>query len=83
VLDQHPDLSKSLNVFVSDGNNGSKDVKQMKEKGVAVHLRRVETNDMKLGGSSNKYYLCTPVPMRKELMNWLPGKELIFEDFNF
>ena len=83
ILEQHPNISNSLNVFVSNGKDDSEDMKQMKEKGANVHLRRMEANDMELGGNSNKYYLCTPVPMRKELMNWLPGKELIFEDFNF
>lgn len=83
VLEQHPKLATALNVFVSNGHEGSKDVKLLQEKGASVHLRRMQKNDMELGGASQRYYLCTPVPMRKELGNWLPGKDLIFEDFNF
>jgi hypothetical protein len=43
----------------------------------------MQEKDMQLGGTASKYYLCTPVPMRKQLSPWLHGKELIFEDFNF
>ena len=83
TLEQHPQLAKALNVFASNGNEGSKDVKRLKDMGATVHLRRMEQKDMELGGTANKYYLCTPVPMRKQLSDWLPGKELVFEDFNF
>jgi hypothetical protein len=30
-----------------------------------------------------RYYHCTGTPLRKQLTEWLPGKELVFEDFNF
>ena len=83
ILDQHHTLAKAVNVFISDGKAGSDEVKQLEAKEATVHLRRMQEQDMKLGRSSQKYYLCTPVPMRKQLTNWLPGKELIFEDFNF
>ena len=83
TLEQHPELHKSLHIFISNRKEDSAGVKKIEEKGAKVHLRRIQESDMELGGSAKKYYLCTAVPMRKQLTAWLPGKELIFEDFNF
>ena len=80
---QHPDLRNRLVVFITDGQNGSVGVEELKQNGLAVHLRRIQKSDLTVSEKIRKYYLCTPVPMRKQLTEWLPGKDLVFEDFNF
>ena len=50
---------------------------------IDVQRRRLGKQDLDLDGRVQKYYLCTGTPLRKQLMEWLPGKELVFEDFNF
>ena len=83
TLEQHPQLGRSLSVFVSNAMERSADMEKWKQKGATVHTRRIQKLDMELGGEANRFYLCTPVPMRNQLTEWLPGKQLIFEDFNF
>ncbi|KAK3714058.1 hypothetical protein LTR37_008087 [Vermiconidia calcicola] len=84
VLEQHPELGQSLQIFITNADERNLDVARLKEKGAVVHLHRISEQDLSMCGEDwKKYYLCTPVPMRKQLIAWLPGKELIFEDFNF
>lgn len=83
TLDSHPGLVGSLVVFVTDGREG--DEAEVREvlggHEVVVEFRRMMEED--LDGGIERYYLCTPIPMRKQVIAWLPGKELVFEDFNF
>lgn len=83
VLKQHPRLKHGLYVFITNVKEASPAIDDLKKKGAAVHLRRMHKTDLECSGKVNKYYLCTPVPMRKQLQEWLNGKELIFEDFSF
>lgn len=83
TLDQHPKLVGSLIVFVSDASEGDAAVvrKDLGDHQVSVEFRRIGKEDLDDGIKT--YYLCTPIPMRKQLIAWLPGKDLVFEDFNF
>ncbi|KAK3707740.1 hypothetical protein LTR37_011917 [Vermiconidia calcicola] len=84
VLEQHPELGQSLQIFITNADERNSDIARLKEKRAVVHLHRISEQDLSMCGEDwKKYYLCTPVPMRKLLIEWLPGKELIFEDFNF
>lgn len=84
TLEQHPRLIESAKVFITGvtedvARNG---VEKVRDSGVAVQTRRFEQDDFELPHAS-KYYICTGTPLRKQLMDWLSGKEVIFEDFNF
>lgn len=83
VLKRHGWLAKSLVVFVTNGKEGESDVEELRKEGVRVELRRIGQEDAQFGGGVKKVYLCTAVPMRKQLMEWLKDKEVVFEDFNF
>lgn len=84
VLGQYPALGRSLAVFVTNAQDGDDAMEELKQQGVVVNHRRLMKSDFDEGlEGTDKYYLCTPVPMRKQLVEWLPGKEVIFEDFNF
>lgn len=84
ILDQHPYLNYSLQTFISNAPEDDEDVLKLKNRDVDVKCRRIEEQDLRqLDMTFSRYYLCTALPMRKQLMQWLPGKELVFEDFNF
>ena len=83
TLKQHPTLSHSLYIFITDAKDESAEIKKLKAGGAAVHLRRMHKLDLECGNTVKRYYLCTGAPMRKQLEEWLPGKELRYEDFNF
>ncbi|KAF2210937.1 hypothetical protein CERZMDRAFT_44354 [Cercospora zeae-maydis SCOH1-5] len=83
VVAQHPDVTESLVLFVTNVKEEDGSVAQLTENGVTVNLRRMDESDVQLGSGVTRYYLCTSVPVRQHLMKWLPGRELVFEDFNF
>ncbi|KAI7712064.1 oxidoreductase, partial [Hortaea werneckii] len=89
VLDQHSDLVKSLRLFVTNNSDlqvSAQHMERLRQMDVAVQLRRVTQEDVKgLEGDNamSRYYLCTAMPLRKQLEQWLESKELVFEDFNF
>lgn len=89
VLDQHPELVKSLKLFITntaDLQVSAQQVDRLRQMDVVVELRRIKEDDMEEtedGNDVKKYYLCTAMPMRKQLERWLGNKELVFEDFNF
>ncbi len=82
TLEQHPKLAESLTLFITDAMYDDFEVQKLQLKGAKVMQRRLRNDDL-VADDVEKYYLCTPVPMRKQLMEWLPEKELVFEDFNF
>lgn len=83
VLDAYPGLATSLTLFVT--NSTQDDTSNLKTgiDSVKVQNRRLSKQDLAADSHLRKYYLCTGTPMRKQLMEWLPDKELLFEDFNF
>ncbi|CAK4033831.1 related to oxidoreductase, FAD-binding [Lecanosticta acicola] len=84
TLEQHPNLHRSLQIFVTNAEVNGEEVERLKSKGVNVQCRRMQKGDLEvLDNGLSKYYLCTAVPMRKQLIEWLPSKQLVFEDFNF
>lgn len=83
TFDQHPSLRDYLTVFLTNASDGNADVEKLKKTGARIETRRVGQADLYFGPEVKKYYLCTPAQMRKQLMAWLPEKELIFEEFNF
>lgn len=50
--------------------------------GVGIEQRRVQTSDLTLV-DADAWYLCTGVAMRKEILDWLAGKTIHYEDFNY
>ena len=83
VLDASPGLADRLTLFITNAADGDTVKFTSAANGVDVRKRRLGKEDLGLNGKVQKYYLCTGTPLRKQLMEWLPDKELIFEDFNF
>lgn len=89
---QHPSLKGGarLEVFVTDAKNDDAEavVQRLENLGVRVQARRMRREDPLGHGEEvtrkkSRYYVCTSVPMRKAIMGWLQGEEVIFEDFSF
>ena len=84
VVDGYPGLADCLTLFVTNAADGEAvNLKSSKVDEIEVQKRRLRKDDLDLDGQVQKYYLCTGTPLRKQLMEWLPDKDLIFEDFNF
>lgn len=98
TLTRHPSLSKSLTLFVTglykagdvhtpvDESKAAsaKAIERITSTGAKVHSRRLSQKDVEEWGSDGaRLYLCTAPALRKQVLEWLPGREVIFEDFNF
>lgn len=81
VMGKWPSLGRGLRLFVTDAGEG--EMLDLGDGGLDVQRRRLKREDLHVDDGVRRYYLCTGTPMRKQLMEWLEGKELIFEDFNF
>ncbi|KAK5136810.1 hypothetical protein LTR08_002106 [Meristemomyces frigidus] len=80
VLNQHPQLASRLRVYITNGTPS--DTEQLDKFGVDSQLRRLQKSDVE-SMNADKYYLSTAVSLRKQLEEWLPGKALVSEYFNF
>lgn len=84
VLDRHPGLGGATEVFITDVKaEDAGNFKEVQKRGVKVHCRRLLKEDFGRGLPVERYFLCTALPLRKRLGEWLAGMELVFEDFNF
>lgn len=83
VLSTCPELAERLTLFVTNAADGDGPKLTSTDFKVDIRQRRLSKGDIDCGERLQKYYLCTGTPMRKQLMDWLSEKELIFEDFNF
>ncbi|ERF77029.1 hypothetical protein EPUS_07935 [Endocarpon pusillum Z07020] len=50
--------------------------------GASIEQRRVQANDL-TSVDAEAWYLCTGVGLRKEILDWLAGKTVHYEDFNY
>ncbi|KAK0914476.1 hypothetical protein LTR91_017977 [Friedmanniomyces endolithicus] len=85
TLATYPGLAASVTLFVtgSSGDGLDKGMDELRRTGARLHTRRLRKEDLRDDDSISTYYVCTSVPMRKQVELWLPGRALVFEDFNF
>lgn len=89
TCERTPSLARSTTLFVSGINRiVSKKAKAalagFEAAGVTLETRRLQSNDLESeSGLSNRWYICTGTALKRELMQWLVGKEVLYEDFNY
>lgn len=91
VVRQYPQVGPSLTVAVTGAAAGAisesaqKAINELTAAGVEVVVRRLQANDMQKEEfrAIKRWYLCSNTAMRQDLLQWLAGKETIYEDFNF
>ncbi|KUJ12338.1 uncharacterized protein LY89DRAFT_738126 [Mollisia scopiformis] len=78
-----PGLAKSTKLFVTGKiNEESEAWKKLSTSGVLAESRRMERADVS-DDSISRWYLCTSPPLRSTLLEWLAGKAVHYEDFNY
>lgn len=58
-------------------------LEEIKRTGLTCELRRLKREDLQEHSGINKWYICVGTTLRKNLIEWLPAKEVLYEDFNF
>lgn len=93
IVDEFPSLKSVLKVFLT-GDEKALDKKEMKrvketlqkvqDLGVNIQRRRLLRGDLEQADKEvNEWYLCTAPAMRKQVQERLPGKSIIFENFDY
>lgn len=79
-----PDLAQSTTVFLTGaiGESLTAQRKELDESGATIHERRIAKDDI-AGDSAARFYLCASIGLRKSILDWLDGRNAIYEDFNY
>ncbi len=87
TFERHPSLSKSSLLFLSGSPSNVREEDASKWEGILksganFQSRRVQAIDL-TSVNIDAWYVCTGLGMRKEILQWLVGKTVHFEDFNY
>ncbi|EEP76373.1 predicted protein [Uncinocarpus reesii 1704] len=90
TFEQFPGLPKSTVLFLTGlerakANFGEKEQGMLKfvlESGAEVQERRLTADDLVLDGTE-EWYLCGSAGLRKNVLSWLSGKRVVYEDFDY
>jgi len=89
LVEKSKGLGQRTKLFVTGGTGEVDDglarkMMYLQEKCFEVVERRLAVSDVTdIGAHVKRYYVCTGSTMRKSVLGWLPGKEVVFEDYNF
>lgn len=85
TINSFPELATSTSIFLT-GNGALRTTEQkvalLREKGVEIVKRRLTKGDLE-NFDAGTWYLCAGKPLRKDVLSWLPGKNVVFEDFDY
>lgn len=83
TFDRIPGLAKSTKLFVTGKIDEASDAwKKLSSSGAILERRRMRKEEISESKAS-KWYLCAGTALRKALLEWLDGKEVHYEDFNY
>ena len=82
-----PTLPKSTTLFLTGDESSipGEDMGKFQEvcaSGAKVHKRRLLAEDL-AGVDAEEWYLCTAPELRASILQWLPGKKSIYENFDY
>ena len=84
---RNPLMDSSTTLFVSgikdhtDTQSRSR-LSELERSRASLVTRRMVASDVRADLAS-KWYVCTGKALRQSILSWLPGKEVVFEDFNY
>lgn len=86
TLRRYPELGKCTKVFFT-GANGEIDGRVYEELrielGAGVVARRLRKEDLKGMELAKKWHVCAGKGLRKDVLGWAEGREVVFEDFDY
>jgi NAD(P)H-flavin reductase len=83
TFERIPGLAKSTKLFITGNTDGESDAwKKLSSSGAVVEKRRLRKEEI-FESQTSKWYLCTGTSLRNTLLEWLSGKAVYYEDFNY
>ncbi|KAF2870261.1 oxidoreductase-like protein [Massariosphaeria phaeospora] len=85
TLLRYAGLAGSTEVYLTrfDGQSKSEEnITALKKLGAKVQTRRLTKSDLD-DLDAGTWYLCAAKPLRKDVLSWLGGKKVVFEDFDY
>lgn len=91
TIERCPALGPSTRMFISRFEEqplarSNPQIQRLEGYGVHIATKRIIPSDVE-GHSesdlSSTWYLCTSTALRKSLLAWLPGKKVVYEDFDY
>lgn len=91
LFTQFPSLKDSVTVFLT-GDSALLDkypsenpkLQKLIDLGSHIERRRLQKDDLtKVDASVDQWYLCTAPALRKIVQGWLPGKSIVYENFDY
>ncbi|EHY60177.1 hypothetical protein HRR83_009139 [Exophiala dermatitidis] len=99
VLTRYRELKTSMTIFLTGDETSLADkdkhkLQQLVDTGVKIERRRLQKSDLVAEGADadadaqaaakiTKWYLCTAPALRKVVQDWMPGKAIIYENFDY
>lgn len=83
TFDKIPGLAAATKLFVTGKTDQFSEVwKNFEASGALLEGRRMGKDDF-AADSASRWYLCTGMSLRNRLIEWLGGKTVLYEDFNY
>ena len=84
---KNPNLPKASHLFLTGdmttlGGQEKTLLKSVQKSGAHIEMRRLRASDLEVA-LANDWYSCTGPALRKDVLSWLPGKNVMYEDFNY
>ncbi|OJD27324.1 hypothetical protein ACJ73_01276 [Blastomyces percursus] len=85
-----PELPKSTILFITGSQSAERPLTEdektnltaINDSGVQCHRRRIAAGDLDVPGAE-EWYLCAGTSLKASVLNWLVGKKIVYEDFDY
>ncbi|KAN0120041.1 oxidoreductase-like protein [Hyaloscypha variabilis] len=83
IFERVPGLAQSTTLFVTGRNPEMTDAwKKLTTSGATLERRRMMKDDI-TGDAADRWYMCTGPSFKNSVLEWMGGKAITYEDFNY
>jgi NAD(P)H-flavin reductase len=83
IFERVPGLAESTKLFVTGKNPHMTDAwKKLTTSGASLERRRIQKDDV-VDDRADRWYMCTGQSLKNSVLEWMGGKTVIYEDFNY
>ena len=89
TLERYPQLVEATTLFLSGGHLGAEELnllKQVVDSGAKIERRRVSEKDVARVNEEvgvDEWYMCVGPRLKSQVLNWLSGRRVVYEDFGY